>query len=126
MKNTLAITLLFCLLQSCGGELECSDLKDGVFELKSEVGTSIIERKGSTQIEKADGLNYYSDVEWIDDCTYLLKNHKNHNLELEEENINNVYKVEILEILNDSVKIRTTANFTDFVVESKLKIMGLK
>jgi len=126
MKYISLITLFFCLLQSRGEELECSDLKDGVFELKSEVGTSIIKRKSNTQIEKADGLNHYSDVEWIDDCTYLLKNHKNYNKKLDQEDLNKVYKVEVLEILNDSIRIKTTANFTGFVVESKLKILELK
>lgn len=112
--------------QSCSGQLKCSDLKNGIFELKSETGTTIIERNGNTQIEKKDGLNYYSDVEWITDCKYELKNHRNHNEELEKEELNSVYIVEIIEIMKDSVKIKTTANYSDKSLERTLQIIELK
>ena len=78
------------------------------------------------QIEQNSGLNYYADVEWIDDCTYLLKNHRNHNQELDEEEIGHIYTVEILEVYRDSVRLKTTANYTDFVVERTVNILELK
>ena len=101
-------------------------MKNGTFELKSETGTTIIERNGKTQIEKSNGLNYYSDIEWINDCTYILKNHKDHNGELEKDEINNIYKMEIIGIEKDSIKIRTSSNYSDQIVERKLKILKLK
>ena len=126
MKKTIYLILILMSFQSCSGQLKCSDLKNGIFELKSETGTTIIERNGNTQIEKKDGLNYYSDVEWITDCKYELKNHRNHNGELEKEELNSVYIVEIIEIMKDSVKIKTTANYSDKSLERTLQIIELK
>jgi len=126
MKKTIYLILILMSFQSCNGQLKCSDLKNGTFELKSETGTTIIERKGNTQIEKNDGLNYYSDVEWITDCKYELKNHRNHNGELEKEELNSIYTVEILKITKDSVKIKTTSNYSDQSLERTLKIIELK
>jgi len=126
MKKTIYLILILLSFQSCSGQLKCSDLKNGTFELKSETGTTIIERKGNTQIETNEGLNYYSDVEWITNCKYELKNHRNHNGELEKEELNSIYTVEILEITKDSVKIKTTSNFSDQSLERTLKIIELK
>lgn len=124
MNRPIAIILCFIFL-SCSGQKSCRDFKVGKFRLTSEVGTSIIERKENQQIETIDGINYYSDVEWIDDCTYLLKNLRNHNKELEKEEMGNVYRVEILRIFKDSIKIRTTTNYADFVTERTLDILEL-
>ncbi|WP_299628372.1 hypothetical protein [uncultured Tenacibaculum sp.] len=101
-------------------------MKNGKFELKSETGITIIERNGNIQIEKKDGLNYYSDVEWITDCKYELKNHRNHYGELEKEELNSIYTVEIIKIMTDSVKIKTTANYSNKSLERILKIIELK
>ncbi len=106
--------------------LKCSDLKNGIFELKSETGTTIIERIGNTQIEKKGGLNYYSDVEWITDCKYELKNHRNHNGEFEKDELNSVYTVEIIKIMRDSVRIKTSANYSDKCLERTLKMIEIK
>jgi len=120
------ISLIICsIILSCSGQKTCEDFRNGKFRLTSEVGTTIIERKDYSQVETKDGINYYSDVEWINDCTYLLKNHRNHNKEMDEEEIGNIYKVEILQIFKDSIKIKTTANYTDFVVEGTLDILEL-
>ncbi|MFD0861556.1 hypothetical protein ACFQ1M_05010 [Sungkyunkwania multivorans] len=120
-KFFLAITSLIFL--SCSEEKSCEDFRNGKFSLTSEVGTSIIERTDNQQVEIADGINYYAEVEWINDCTYILKNHRNHNKQIDQEEIGNIYKVEIFQIFKDSIKIRTTANYTDFVVESTLEIL---
>jgi len=126
MKNIIYLIIVLFTFQICNGQIKCSKLKNGVFELKSEVGTTIIERKGNIQIEKIDGLNYYSEVEWIDDCKYILKNHRNQNGELEKEELNCIYTVEIIEIEKDSIKIRTSANYSNKVIERTLKILKLK
>lgn len=101
-------------------------MKNGIFKLVSETGTTIIERNENTQTEKFNGLNYYFDVEWISDCKYELKNHRDSNGEPIKDEINVVYTVEIIEISQDSLKIRTTANYTDLKVDRTLKILELK
>ncbi|NER11755.1 hypothetical protein [Muriicola jejuensis] len=121
--NKIFIAITCFLILSCSGQKSCVDFRNGRFSLTSEVGTSFIERKENEQIETADGINYYADVEWINDCTYLLKNHRNHDKLIDKEEIGHIYKVEILQIFKDSIKIRTTANYTDFVVESTLQIL---
>lgn len=122
MKKVLILIPCFIIL-SCSGQKSCEDLRYGKFSLTSVVGTSIIERTDKEQVETADGINYYADVEWINECTYLLKNHRNHDKQVDQEEIGNIYKVEILQIFKDSIKIRTTANYTDFVTESTLEIL---
>jgi hypothetical protein len=126
MKKTIYLILSLLFFQSCSGQIKCSDLKNGTFELKSETGTTIIERKENTQIEKFNGLNYYSDVEWLTDCKYELKNHRNHNGELDNEELNSIYTVEIMEITTDSVRIKTTSNYSDDSLERTLKIISIK
>ena len=126
MKHTIFLISIFCLLQSCSSKIDCSNLKDGIFELETEDGTTIIERNGNSQIETLDGINYYSEVEWVDECKYLLKNHKNHNKELIQEELNDVYTVEIIKIFNDSIYVRSTANYTKHFVDHTLKIVKLK
>ncbi|EGV45032.1 hypothetical protein BZARG_82 [Bizionia argentinensis JUB59] len=100
--------------------------KNGTFELKSETGTTIIERKGNTQIEKSNGFNYYSDVEWITDYKYELKNHRNHKGEPEKEELNSIYTVEILKMTKDSVRTKLISNYSDQSLERTLKIIKLK
>ena len=126
MKKTIYLILILLSFQSCNGQLECSDLINGKFELNSENGTTVIERKGNTQIEKFDGLTYYSDVVWITDCKYELKNHRNDNGELEKEELNSIYTVEIIEITKGFIKIRTTSNYSDKSLERTLKIIEIK
>ncbi|WP_348745517.1 hypothetical protein [Tenacibaculum sp. 190524A05c] len=126
MKKIFYLILILMSFQSCKGQLKCSDLKNGIFELKSETGTTIIERKGNIQIEKNKGLNYYSDVEWISNCKYELKNHRNHKGELEKEELNKIYTVEIIEIMKDYVRIKTSANYSDKSLERTLKIIEIK
>lgn len=126
MKKKFYLILTFLSFQSCLAQLKCDNLKNGIFELVSETGTTIIVRNENTQIEKFNGLNYYSDVEWISDCKYQLKNHRDNNGELIKDEINVIYTVEIIEISKVSVKIRTTANYTDFKLDRTLKIDELK
>ena len=71
-------------------------------------------------------MNYYSDVEWITDCKYELKNHRNHNGKFEKDELNSVYTVEIIKIMRDSVRIKTSANYSDKCLERTLKIIEIK
>ena len=126
MKKAILLFIVLVSFESCDKQLKCLDLKNGTFELTSETGTTIIERKGDTQIEKKDGLNYYSDVEWINDCSYRLTNHRNQNGELEKAELNSVYTIEILEVMKNSIRIKTSANYSENILERKLRIIKIE
>lgn len=57
-------------------ELDCSEIKTGIFRIKDEnSGTTLITRTDKFQIEENEELGYKwkLSVTWIDDCTYQLK-----------------------------------------------------
>ena len=102
MEKRYSITLLiiYILLQSCSGNLTCSDFKSGRFfipenkelieytienkdsvhnftrEHNKEINGYLIIRKEKTQIEWVNGENNgnptYEKIEWINDCSYRL------------------------------------------------------
>lgn len=106
-----------------GQEMECKDFRNGKFQIISEVGNSIIERKGSKQIEYGEGSNLKMEfnVKWLNDCTYtlelkeVLENPKN--LQLPE---GMILTVEILEIKEKSYIQRTSSNLSDLVLEGEM------
>ncbi|GMN10849.1 hypothetical protein MTsPCn9_29870 [Croceitalea sp. MTPC9] len=74
----LILTIIGLSLSFCGPYLTCADIKTGSFYMiYSDKDSVLMERKGNVQIEysnitdKENGA--YSNLEWIDGCTYILK-----------------------------------------------------
>ena len=104
--------------------LTCRDFKNGTFKLLDpKYGNSIIERKGSKQIEYSEKLKLKVrfKVKWISDCTYTLKLKKiienPNNIDFPE---NLILTVKIIETKENSYTQRTSSNLYETVLENKL------
>ena len=121
------VFLILMLLQSSilsAQELDCKKFRNGKFKIESEqFGDSLIERKGSKQIEYGqDGkVKVQFKVKWIDDCTYTLQIKKvienKDNIPFDK---NMILTVEIIEVNEHSYRQRSTSNLYDFEVESEV------
>lgn len=121
-------TVLLVGFNSCGmNQSKCKAVKIGKFKLTSDVsGTTIIERTEQHQIERSEEGDYEAkyDLVWIDECNYELRNQKLIKGPKElEGNDNDVVKVEILEVGNETMKVRTTANFSDLEIVREIEII---
>ena len=68
--------LIFFSTYAHAQDLKCRDFKNGKFEIiDTETGNSIIERKGSKQIEYGgrSDLKLEFKVKWLNECTYTLE-----------------------------------------------------
>ena len=104
--------------------LDCSKFRDGKFKIiDDEAGNSIIERKGSKQMEfgEGSGLKLEFKVNWVNACTYTLELKKvlenPDKLQFPE---GMILTVEMIEIKENSYVQRSTANMFDMVVVSEM------
>ena len=77
--RNLKISLLLILLSSCSfPEKDCKKFKTGNFEFKTEIDgkeyVSYFQRSDSTEIEVFNGVTDTSNVRWVSDCEFILKN----------------------------------------------------
>ncbi len=104
---------------------ECKDFKKGTFELNSEDGSShTITRKGNKQIENISRTGTISefDIEWLDDCSYILFNRKvTKGTDLYPESNSDTLYNEVIEINGDFFKVKSRMKGYDFEAESILK-----
>jgi hypothetical protein len=124
MKNLILLVLISISTVVFGQENECEKFKNGKFKIvDTEVGNSIIERKGSKQIEYGEGskMKLKFKVKWLDDCTYTLE------LKKVLENPNKIklpegmiLTVEIIETKEKSYIQKSSSNLYDMVLESEL------
>ncbi|UKN02721.1 hypothetical protein K6119_04230 [Paracrocinitomix mangrovi] len=108
-------------------DLNCSRFKNGKFRYEDEkAGVTIIERKGSNQIEYGShaGLKIEFKVKWLDDCTYTLKVKKvienPMNITISNDLI---LTVEIIETKDNSYVQKTSSNLWETVVKGELFII---
>lgn len=76
MKKFLIVFLVSLSTYLNGQDLDCEKYKNGKFKIiDPEFGNSIIERKGSSQIEYGERskLKLEFDITWINDCSYTLE-----------------------------------------------------
>jgi hypothetical protein len=88
VARALFILTVLVHIVSYSQEFTCDDFREGSFYLVSEDYPDIfhqILRKGRKQIElNQDGEEYHYNIQWIDDCSYILRlDKKNHNRELD-------------------------------------------
>jgi len=124
MRNIILLVLVSISTMILGQDTECGQFKNGKFKIvDNELGNSIIERNGSTQIEYGEKskLKMKFKVRWINDCTYTLE------LIKVMENPKKIYipkgmilTVEIIETKENSYIQKSTSNLFDFVSESEL------
>ncbi len=124
MKNLVLLILICISTVVFGQDNECKKFKNGKYMIiDTETGNSIIERKGSKQIEygEGSGLKLKFKVKWIDDCTYtlelkkVLENQKK--IELPE---GMILTVEIIETKEKSYIQKSSSNLYDMVLKSEL------
>lgn len=120
------IALLLALLRASllHAQPDCAAYKNGTFLLvDKEHGNSIIERKGSKQVEYGEGsqLKLSFKVRWVDACTYTLELNKvlenPKGITLPD---GMILTVQILETTVNSYRQRSTSDLYDLVVESEL------
>jgi len=123
--NRLLIGILVCISTiTYGQEMDCKKFKNGKFKIiDSEVGNSIIDRKGSKQIEYGERskLKLEFRIKWLNDCSYTLELKKvienPKNIRLPE---GMILTIEILEIKENSYVQKTSSNFSDMVLKTEL------
>jgi hypothetical protein len=127
MKNYFFYT--FLLLCSCKSDpSECQKFKDGTFKMVDDViGTSIIERNGSRQIEYGveNKLKIEFVVNWISDCTYTLKFvqilEDPNNIEFPEDIMSSVIlTTKIIEVKEHSYIQETSSDKYEYVTKSEV------
>ena len=76
MKYLFLLWSLAVSAVSFGQTKNCRDFREGKFKIvdTKQGTTTIIERKGSTQVEYQPGspVKILAKVKWLDDCTYVL------------------------------------------------------
>lgn len=119
MKKIVTLLLLICSLFSfelgMAQKNNCKKFKNGTFKLVDENSgtTYIIERKGKLQIEHIKGSDQKLtfNVEWLDECTYLITPTKE-TLKIKPD-FTYTIKVEILETKEKSYISRSTIKGID-------------
>jgi hypothetical protein len=125
MKQICAGFFALLLAFGCSGEKsKCVDIHEGKFAINDPTAQSVIERRGNIQIEQGAGFQTTFDVEWIDDCTYLLKNGKSIGPKQQRQwKPTDELKIEIDEIKDNTIYFTMTANFADVRIENKMQVV---
>lgn len=120
------LLLLSPILVNCAGEtIDCKSVHDGTFIMPDPIlGDTKIERMGGKQIEEAKDFKAMFDVEWKDECTYVLKNKV---LLRGDERFTPVkdakMTIEINKIDNDSVYFTVSSNRYSGTMDGSMKII---
>lgn len=124
MKNSILAILVLTSIAAFGQSSECSKFKNGKFKIiDAEVGNSIIERKGTKQVEYGEGskLKLEFKVKWLSECVYTLELKKiienPNNIKLPE---GMILTIEIIETRENSYVQKTSSNLYDMVLQSEL------
>ncbi|MEO1486525.1 MAG: DNA topoisomerase IV [Bacteroidota bacterium] len=91
LRPSLALFALLLLAQcSPPPERNCNDFKTGKFSFTAEISgkttQTTFERFENMEVESFEGKRDTSEIRWINDCEYILKN-KNPNSKAEEKSI---------------------------------------
>ncbi|WP_298902804.1 hypothetical protein [uncultured Psychroserpens sp.] len=77
MKKVLLLSfMIFAMATSFGQELKCKEFRTGTFVIPAteHVPKSTLKRSETSQFESISKDDYIVlDIEWIDDCNYVLK-----------------------------------------------------
>lgn len=107
-----------------GQEMDCKKFKNGTFKLEdAQVGNSLIERKGSKQIETAEGglVKFKFKVKWLNECTYTLELKKVLAYPKDAPPVEDfILTVEIIEVKENSYIQKSSSDKFDYVVESEM------
>jgi len=106
-------------------KLNCKRIKTGTFVYGDfRLGETIIERTETKQFEHNEKQNYKAtfDVEWLDNCTYLLKNKIVNGKPKASENL----KVSIIDVKIDLYTVLVQSKNSDKLLELDIGIKSLK
>jgi hypothetical protein len=127
MKYILLLTVVIMASNHSKAQTKnCLRVHEGTFKLTSEQGTTIIKRTKTKQIETDPKIKFKAtyDVVWLDDCTYQLRKPKLISGDPRlAGNSSSVLTVKIIEVKAKSYVVRTSANFTDMVLEREIEII---
>ncbi len=78
MFRLLPVLLIYTLLSACyQPERDCQAFKNGKFEFTAVVDgeelTTIFERQGNREVDYFQGKSDTSEVRWINDCEYIVR-----------------------------------------------------
>ena len=128
MKSILVLALMFVsFFLNAQNNKDCKSVQVGVFKLISDkLPPYKVTRTKDHQLEEVKEHNYKAqfDIKWIDDCTYELSNKK-----LIEGDpraagkMGNILTVQIIEIKEKIILVRSSSNYSDLVTEIKMKII---
>lgn len=122
IKPKLLFGLIFLALtmNACSQPEDCQKFRNGNFKMTFHGHTIIIKRHEGIQTETTDFSHKTLYVEWVDDCTYILRP--------TEETIRNspkrpkgaFVKVEITKVNDNSYMQTSTTNFSDDVLTAEI------
>lgn len=105
-------------------EKNCSQFKIGKFKMGGQNDRKLvfIERTDKMQIETSPEDNSVTkmEIEWIDDCNYVLKYTESTNPDMDEY-FGKELKIRILETNNNSMKFKATMDGVDYVMIDEMK-----
>ncbi|MCD2259380.1 hypothetical protein [Psychroserpens luteolus] len=121
MKQHISLALLlFICVMSYGQELKCKEFKTGTFIIPATdvVPVSTLKRSETSQFESISKDDFMVlDIEWIDDCNYILKTNVEKTPAKRITDIdkaidkNGGLRVEMLRTVNDTLFFRAKATF---------------
>lgn len=128
MKNILFFAITIMFTSACAQKSDCNDYHDGVYKIVSNDNkTHLIIRKDDKQVEDVQEDNYLAefDIEWIDDCTYLLTN-KNviHKPKDYIEHGPSVFKVTITDISENYLTLRCFTKESEEPVDVLVEVLS--
>ena len=105
-------------------EKDCSQFKTGKFKMSRKNGNKLvfIERNEKMQIETSPEDNSVTkmNIEWIDECNYILKYTESTNKDMDEY-IGKELKVTILETSNNSMRFKATMEGVEYVMIDEMQ-----
>lgn len=124
------LLLIFTLLLSAIGfsqDPNCKSVRTGKFKIVTkETGVTLIERSADKQTEEdpETGDKTVSDIIWIDDCTYQLRNMKFiKGKPYDSDMPGEIFTCKIIKIKSESYIVQTTSNFSDMMLEREVLIV---
>lgn len=94
--------------------LNCTEFKEGKYEMFVDTLRIIVERKDGIQTEKSSlGFSKYL-VEWKDDCNYELELYET-NIDFSKSNLGKKYQIEITTTNSNQYSYKCTMKGTNFI-----------
>ncbi|WP_375238476.1 hypothetical protein [Aurantibacter sp.] len=128
MRTVLTCFILLLSLLTSAQDIDCSDFKTGVYIIPADETTKTphtLTRTEKHQIEEdGTGDKIYTDIKWINDCTYILMINEDLTTRpiSETERLVNDYggvRIEIIKLIENGYEFSATVDFEGDVLTHK-------